>query len=98
MLVVSANAWLLTMFLAYAEPEALELVSDISSAEEVLEFVGGKYGFTELILRFRLSVKTDEDADIARVVFENAHRACIITNSITASARLEPVFSEGASA
>ena len=92
MLVTTVNACLLMTFLAYAQREELNLASYQSSADGALEFVNGKYRFAEVIVRPRLSFRTEEDAEIARVVLENAHRDCIITNSITASVKLEPVF------
>ena len=88
----AANACLLMTFLAYSHREELELVNYQSSAEGTLAFANGKYQLTELILRPRLTLKTEEDSEIARIVLENAHRDCIIANSITASVRLEPEF------
>jgi peroxiredoxin-like protein len=92
MLVTALNACLMMTFLAYAQREELDLASYQSSGDGALEFANGKYHFTEVILRPRLTLRTEEDAVIARVVLENAHRDCIITNSITASVKLEPAF------
>ena len=92
MLVTALNACLMMTFLAYAQREELDLASYQSSVDGALEFVNGKYHFTEVILRPRLTFRSEEDAEIARVVLENAHRDCILTNSITASVKLEPLF------
>jgi len=92
MLVTALNACLMMTFLAYAQREELDMVSYQSSADGALEYANGKYHFTEVILRPRLTLRTEEDAEIARVVLENAHLDCIITNSITGSVKLEPVF------
>jgi len=90
MLVAAVEACLLMTFLAYSQREELELVKYESKAEGVLEFANGRYRFTEVTLRPRLTFRTEEDAEIAQVVLEQAHRDCIITNSITAAITLEP--------
>jgi len=90
MLVAAADACLLMTFLAYSQREELELVSYESRADGALEFANGRYRFTEVTLRPRLTFRSEEDAEIAQVVLEQAHRDCIITNSITAAVRLEP--------
>ncbi|HUZ45682.1 MAG TPA: OsmC family protein [Terriglobia bacterium] len=96
MLVAAADACLLMTFLAYSQREELELVKYESSADGALEFADGKYRFTEVILRPSLTFKTEDDAEIARMVLEEAHRDCIITNSITAAVKLEPEISVAA--
>jgi peroxiredoxin-like protein len=93
MLVAAASACLLMTFLAYAQREELEPVSYASEAEGTLEFADGRYCFTELTLRPRLTFRTEEDAEIAQMVLEQAHRDCIITNSIMAVVKLEPEIS-----
>jgi peroxiredoxin-like protein len=90
MLVAAASACLLMTFLAYARREELEPTSYESSATGTLEFADGRYRFTQVILRPRLTFRTEEDAEIAQVILEEAHRDCIITNSVTASVKLEP--------
>lgn len=90
MFVTAVNACLLMTFLAYSQREELELARYQSSAEGLLEFSNGKYRFTEVIVRPRLTLKTEEDAEIARMVLESAHRDCIITNSVAAFVRIEP--------
>ena len=77
-------------FLAYSQREELELVRYESDAQGALEFADGRYRFTEVTLRPRLTFKTELDAEIAQMVLEEAHRDCIITNSITAAVKLEP--------
>ena len=93
MLVAAADACLLMTFLAYAQREELELVCYESDADGTLEFADGRYRFTEVTLHPRLSFRTEEDAEIAQVVLEQAHRDCIITNSVTAAVNLEPEIS-----
>ena len=93
MLVAAADACLLMTFLAYARREEIELVRYESDADGTLEFAEGRYRFTVVTLRPRLTFSTEEDAEIAQVVLEQAHRDCIITNSVTAEIKLEPEIS-----
>jgi peroxiredoxin-like protein len=90
MLVAAADSCLLMTFLAYAHREELELVRYESDADGMMEFVDGRYRFTEVTLKPRLTFRSEDDAEIARVVLEQAHRDCIITNSITAAVKVEP--------
>jgi peroxiredoxin-like protein len=90
MLIAAADACLLMTFLAYAQREELELIRYESDADGALEFADGRYRFTTVTLRPRLTFRTEEDAEIAQIVLEQAHRDCIITNSITAAVKLEP--------
>ncbi len=90
MFVASLNACLLMTFLAYAQREELELAGYQSSGEGRLEFSDGKYRFTEVVLRPRLRVKAEDDLDLAKMVLENAHRDCIISNSVSAAVKVEP--------
>ena len=90
MLVAAADACLLMTFLAYAQREELELVRYESGADGALEFDKGRYRFTEVTLRPRLTFRTELDAEIAQMVLEQAHRDCIITNSMTAEVKLDP--------
>jgi peroxiredoxin-like protein len=93
MLVAATDACLLMTFLAYAQREELELVRYESAADGSLEFADGRYRFTEVTLRPRLTFRSEEDVEIAEMVLELAHRDCIITNSITAAVKLEPEIS-----
>lgn len=90
MLVSAADACLLMTFLAYSQREELEPVKYESEADGTLEFSDGRYRFTEVTLRPRLTFRTEEDAEIAQMVLELAHRDCIITNSISAVVKMEP--------
>ncbi len=90
MLVAAADACLLMTFLAYSRREEIELLKYESNADGTLEFADGRYRFTEVILRPRMTFRTEEDAEIAQMVLEEAHRDCIITNSTTAAVKVEP--------
>ncbi|WP_233841412.1 OsmC family protein [Dyella sp. 2HG41-7] len=46
--------------------------------------------FTEVVLRPRVTVSADSDADVAKRVHDDAHHACFIANSVNFPVRCEP--------
>jgi organic hydroperoxide reductase OsmC/OhrA len=80
----------MTTFLAFAEHLQIPLVSYTSMAEGVLEFVDGSYKFTKVILRPTILVSSSEAVEQARRTLHDAHKRCLITNSICAEVIAEP--------
>ncbi len=94
--VASANACLLTTFLAIAEISKLEIVSyeavgtgklEKSSAEG-----GAGYLITEIVLQPRITVRTQADRDRAARLIEKAEKNCLVSRSMKTVVRLEPEF------
>jgi organic hydroperoxide reductase OsmC/OhrA len=92
MFVASVNACTLMTFLAYAEHKGLQLQGYESAAEGVLEKVDGKYRFTEISLRPHLMLKSEQDIPRAREILDEAHKDCLLINSVTAGVRVFPDF------
>ncbi len=90
MFVASVNACTLMTFAAYARHKGLGLVSYECAGEGVLEYVEGKYRFTEIILHPHIVVKTPQDVEPARKILEDAHQSCLVTNSITTEVKVFP--------
>jgi organic hydroperoxide reductase OsmC/OhrA len=90
--VACVNACTLLTFIAFAAHEGLAFTAYESSAEGVLEFAAGGYQFTEVVLQPRITVKSQEDAELARAVLDSAHMACLVTRSIKSSVRILPEF------
>ncbi len=88
--VASVNLCTLMTFVAFAQRKQLDFVSYESAAEGVLEFVESKYRFTEIILRPHLLLKSESEVGLARQILDDAHRACLVSNSITATVKLAP--------
>ena len=80
----------MTTFLAFAQRLNLPVVSYHSRAEGVLEFVEGAYRFTKVILRPAVVVAHAEDIEPASKTLHDAHKSCLIANSIRAEVVLEP--------
>lgn len=88
--VASANVCLMTTFLALAERASLGFTAYAGEAEGTLELVGGKFRFTKIVLRPRLTLKPGEDAAKAREILEKAEANCLISNSMACTVSLEP--------
>ncbi|MGE0468914.1 MAG: OsmC family protein [Nitrospira sp.] len=90
--VASANVCLMTTFLAMAERAGLAFSSYESTAEGRLELVEGKFQFTTITIRPSIMLKAGGDVVQAKELIEKAERNCLISNSMKATIRLEPVI------
>jgi peroxiredoxin-like protein len=82
-------------FLALAQKQQLSLVSYKSSAKGTLEFVDGQYRFTHIIITPTVIVeKSATEIDIQTLMRE-AHKRCLISNSITAVVEVNPTVITG---
>ncbi len=92
MFVASVNVCTLMTFLAYARHKNLDLAGYECSAEGFLEYSDGKYRFTEIALHPRLTLKSEGAVEQARTVLNDAHKNCLITNSIVSEVKIFPEF------
>jgi len=82
----------MTTFLAFAQRLNLPFVSYSSSGEGILEFVDGGYQFTKIILRPVVKVTSALAVEQVKQTLEDAHKSCLISNSIKAEVVLEPTI------
>jgi peroxiredoxin-like protein len=93
--VASAEACLMTTFLAIAENSKLEFASYSSSAEGKLEKTAEGYRITEITLYPKVVIKDASAADRAKRIIEKAEQHCLISNSMTAKIKLVPEVRTG---
>ena len=93
--VASVNLCVLLTFVAYAQTKGLDLESYASNAEGVLEFAEGKYRFTQITLHPRIRVKSFDSVERAGRILEDAHRDCLVSNSITGTVTVMPDITAG---
>jgi len=86
----SINSCLLTTFLAIAERHNLRFISYESYAEGTVEMSGGRYMFTRVILRPKITVDSQEMAPNIRRALEGAEKRCFISNSVKSQVTVEP--------
>lgn len=90
--VAAVNVCTMATFLAFAHKSGLALTSYTSEAEGTLEFLEGGYRFTKVSVRPEVVVAEPAAVAQAEKVLEDAHKACLISNSIRSEVLLEPVI------
>ncbi len=90
--VASVNVCLMTTFLAMAERAQVGFTAYASDAEGTLELVDGKFRFTTIVLRPRVTLKPGEDPGKAKQVLEKAEANCLISNSMSCRVTLDPII------
>lgn len=91
MLVASVNSCIMTTFLAIAEKHGVEFLSYESQAEGTVETVNGKLMFSNIIVRPRLSVESEEMKVKGLRAIGGAEKRCLVSQSLRSEIRLEPV-------
>jgi peroxiredoxin-like protein len=90
LLVAAVNACTFTTFAAFAERKNIPVASYESRAEGFLEFTDGGYQFTKVIVRPEIVVETSDYIEEAEKIMEDAHKKCLISNSIKGETIVEP--------
>lgn len=86
------NGCLLTTFLAVAENFKLDFVDFESDSKGKLEVVDRKYVISEVVLKPIITIKREEDRELALKVVEKSERACLISNSVKSTITMEPTI------
>ena len=92
LLVGSVNTCMMLTFLTLAQAKGLTPVGYESEAEGLLENIEGKYRFTEVTVRPRVSLKGKEEIERAREIMEGVEAQCFISNSIKAKVAVAAEF------
>jgi len=92
LLVASVNSCIMTTFLAFAERAGLGLEEFESEAEGLLEFVDGRFLFTKIVVRPRVTLRPGADRKQAEGILQKADRNCLVSNSLRTEVILEPTF------
>ena len=89
--VASLNSCFMATFVTIAEISKLEVVSFSSKAVGKLDKAeGNSYRITEIIIKPKVVIKYEYDAERAQRILEKAERNCFISNSILAEVKLQP--------
>ena len=78
-------------FLAIAQKHQLPIISYKSSARGTLEFIDGQYRFTHIVIMPTVVVENSAKEVDVQVMLRDAHKRCLITNSITAVVEVNPI-------
>ena len=88
----AVSSCLMTTFLAIAENFKLEFESFSCVAKGKLEQVESKYLMTEVLLEPELIILREEDREKALKVLNKSEAACLISNSVKAQVKMNPVI------
>ena len=88
--VASVDICTMTTFMAFAEHKNIPIVSYNTHAEGLLEFIDGQYQFTKIILRPTILVQTSDAIEQTRQTLKDAHKSCLISNSIKSEVTVDP--------
>lgn len=88
--VASANICLMTTFLSFAERSGLPFSAYESEGEGSLEMVDGKFMFTTITLKPKITLKSQEDIGKAEELIAKAEAHCLISNSMKCRVVIEP--------
>ncbi len=91
--VASVNSCVMATFAAFLDKQKLPVLSYTCEAEGLLEFAGGGYRVTRVVLRPKVAVRTVEAVAATEKALHDAHQNCIISNSISGTVVLEPEVS-----
>jgi len=90
LLIGSLNTCMMLTFLTLAQAQGLTPVGYESEAEGLLENVDGKYRFTEVTVRPRVTLRSEAERETARKAMDGVEAHCFIANSINARVTLAP--------
>ena len=88
--VASVDICTMTTFMAFAQHKNLPIVSYKTHAEGLLEFIDGTYQFTKIYLWPTILVQTNDAIEQTRQTITDAHKSCLISNSIKADVIIQP--------
>ena len=91
LLVAAVNSCYMTTFLAIAENFKLDFESLDCRAVGLLEQPDGKYLITNVLLKPVLVIKEEHNSEKAMRFLEKTEKACLISNSIKATIKLDAV-------
>lgn len=90
--VAAVDVCTMTTFVAIAQRLNLPVQSYISAAEGIAEFIDGSYRLTKVILRPTITIKTAGAVEQTEKALSDAHKGCLISNSIRSEVYIEPTI------
>lgn len=92
LLIEALNTCLMLTFLALARRKNVEVMAYESTAHGTVENSSGKFRVTHVVVQPRVTLKDEGASAAALTVVQETKEACMVTNSIVATADLVPEF------
>jgi organic hydroperoxide reductase OsmC/OhrA len=90
LLVGAVETCLLMTFASIAQKRDLPIDAYYSESTGQLDFVGGGYRFTRIIVKPTIIVASEEAIEPTMEAIRRAHRECLVANSLVADVIVEP--------
>lgn len=88
--VAAVNACIMTTFLHYAQRDNLEFFSYDSEAEGILERIDTTFMFSEIKVKPKIIIFSDNQIEKAEKLISLSEKACLISNSIKSKVEVIP--------
>lgn len=85
----SVEVCTLTTFLWFADKEHITLKLYNSEARGTVELVNGVFQFSSIIVKLKIGISSEDDRSLVEKIVKKVSRACLISNSIHTSVRVE---------
>jgi len=89
-LVAAVNSCILTTFLYLRGRAGIELVSYQGDSEGTVVYTDGALKFSEVTVRPRVTVASEENRERAAEALKRAEETCLISNSLDCAVNVEP--------
>ncbi len=89
LLLSGVNACHLASFYSYATRKGFEFSAYESEIEGLLEHEGTGFRFTKMIIRPKITVKSEDDIETAKQYMKRAHQICFMGHSVNAEVTVE---------
>jgi peroxiredoxin-like protein len=90
LLVSAVETCLLMTFLSFAQRRELAVEAYYSEATGLLESADGKFAFTRIVVKPTVIIASAEQTEAALKALQDAHRDCLIANSLSGEVIVEP--------
>lgn len=81
---------LATAFASLVETRHLPVEGYQSESEGLLEFAEGRYRFTKIVIKPTVIISDERSASEVLKALEDAHRDCLVANSVSAEVSINP--------
>ena len=95
MFVAAVEMCQMLTFIGIAQKQSVPFVAYHSSAKGTLEFIDGQYRFTHVVITPTVVIEDPTTEAAVRAVLREAHKRCLIANSITAVVEVNPTIITG---
>ena len=95
LLLSAVDSCIMTTFLHYAERKKLDFGTYESETEGILERIDGQFMFSKIMVKPKISVKSEDQIDKIKELMSIAENNCFISNSVKSAIEVMPEIKVG---